>query len=110
MERMFVSTAIALVIMGYGLATAVMVVLSREPAVRDPLIYVCSRLIVKPSKEIRFRDIKADLKGATPFAINVALVSTLYSINGFLLLSIIGGLDGLSAARRPITSSLSPSI
>lgn len=99
-ERMFtVSTAIALVVTGHGLGTVVMVVLAGSLLYVILSYAVCSRLIVRPSREIGLKDIKADLKGATPFAINVALVSTLYSINGFLLLSIIGGLDGLSAGQ-----------
>ena len=60
---------------------------------------VCSKLVVKPSRKVSLKDIKADLRSSAPFAINVALVSTLYSINGFLLLSIVGGLDGFDAGQ-----------
>jgi O-antigen/teichoic acid export membrane protein len=60
---------------------------------------VCARLIVKPSRELNLGWVREELKGCTPFAINVALVSTLYAINGFLLLSIVWGMYGLEAGQ-----------
>jgi O-antigen/teichoic acid export membrane protein len=104
-ERMFtVPLAIALVLMGYGLETVVMVVLTGSLLYVFLSYVVCSRLVVKPSRKVSFRDVKSDLKGSAPFAINVALVSTLYSINGFLLLSIVGGLYGFDAGQAASNS------
>lgn len=99
-ERMFtVPTAIVLVLMGYGLETVVMVVLTGSILYVLLSYTVCSKLVVKPSRKVSLKDVKADLRSSAPFAINVALVSTLYSINGFLLLSIVGGLDGFDAGQ-----------
>jgi O-antigen/teichoic acid export membrane protein len=99
-ERAFtVSTAIALVILGYGLEVVVMVVLTGSILYAILSYLVCARLIVKPSKELSIKEVREDLRGSAPFAINVALVSTLYAINGFLLLSIITGMDGLDAGQ-----------
>ncbi len=100
-ERAFtVSTSIALVLMGYGLELVVMVVLTGSLLYVLLSYFVCSKLVVKPSRKLNLKEVKADLRASAPFAINVALVSTLYSINGFLLLSIVSGMEGLEAGQR----------
>lgn len=100
-ERAFtVSTSIALVFMGYGLEIVVMVVLTGSLLYVLLSYFVCSKLVVKPSRKLSLKEVKTDLRASAPFAINVALVSTLYSINGFLLLSIISGMEGLDAGQK----------
>ncbi len=99
-ERMFtIPTAIALVLMGYGLETVVMVVLTGSILYVLLSYTVCSKLVVKPSRRVSLKDVRNDLRTSAPFAVNVALVSTLYSINAFLLLSIVTGLDGFDAGQ-----------
>ncbi|MBI0583031.1 MAG: flippase [Methanomassiliicoccus sp.] len=99
-ERAFtVSISIALVLLGYGLEVVVMVVLVGSMLYVILSYTVCSRLIVKPSRKISLAQVKEELKGSAPFAINIALVSTLYAVNGFLLLSIVWGMDGLEAGQ-----------
>ncbi len=58
---------------------------------------VCTRLIVRPAKGAYLRGVKEELKDAVPYAINMALINTLYALNGFLLLAIIWGMYGLEA-------------
>ncbi|MDW5562307.1 MAG: polysaccharide biosynthesis C-terminal domain-containing protein [Methanomassiliicoccus sp.] len=106
-ERMFtVPVSIALVYLGYGLETVVLVLLIGNILYVALSYVVCTRLIVQPSRELNLKDVKNDLKGCAPFAINVALVSTLYSINAFLLLSIVWGMadyDAGAAASNTYT-------
>ncbi len=99
-ERAFtVSLSIALVLMGFGLDTVVLVVLTGSGLYVLLSYFVCGRLIVKPSRDVTFQMAKRELREAAPFAINVGLVSTFYALNGFLLLSIIWGMDGREAGE-----------
>jgi O-antigen/teichoic acid export membrane protein len=97
-ERAFtVTLSIALVLLGFGLETVLVVVLSGS-VLNVVLSYVvCTRLIVRPAKGVDLGAVKEELKGAVPFAVSMALINTLYALNGFLLLSIIWGMNGLEA-------------
>ncbi len=99
-ERAFtVTLAIVLVLMGFGLETVVLVVLSGSMLYVVLSYVVCSRFIVRPSRGVDLKQAMRELKEAAPFAINVGLVSTFYALNGFLLLSIIWGMNGREAGE-----------
>jgi O-antigen/teichoic acid export membrane protein len=99
-ERMFtIPISIALILMGYGLETVVMVVLTGAILYVFLSYTVCSKLIVKPSRRVSLKDMKSDLRASAPFAINVGLVSTLYSVNGFLLITIVAQQEGFDAGQ-----------
>jgi len=99
-ERVFtVTLAIVLVLMGFGLETVVLVVLSGSMLYVFLSYVVCSKFIVRPSRGVNLKLAKQELKEAAPFAINVGLVSTFYALNGFLLLSIIWGMNGREAGE-----------
>ncbi len=97
-ERAFtVTLSIALVLLGSGLETVLLVVLAGS-VLNVVLSYlVCTRLIVRPAKGVDMRVVKEQLKDAVPYAVNIALINTLYALNGFLLLTIIWSMYGLEA-------------
>ena len=99
-ERAFtVSISIALVLLGYGLELVVLVVLVGSILNVCLAYLVCSRLVVRPSRVVNLGKIKAQLKDALTYAVNSALVSSLYALNGFLLLTIVWGTRGIEAGE-----------
>jgi O-antigen/teichoic acid export membrane protein len=97
-ERAFtVTLSIALVLLGFGLGTVLLVVLTGS-VLNIALSYlVCTRLIVRPAKGVDMGVVKKQLRDAVPYAVNMALINTLYALNGFLLLTIIWGMNGVEA-------------
>jgi O-antigen/teichoic acid export membrane protein len=97
-ERAFtVTLSIILVLTGFGLDAVVLVVLVGS-LLNVLLSYlVCTRLIVRPEKKVNLAIMKGELKDAVPYAVNMALINTMYALNGFLLLTIVWGMQGLEA-------------
>ena len=97
-ERAFtVSLSIALVLLGFGLDVVAMVVLAGSLLYVALSYVVCARFIVRPSGRASASRLEGELRGAVPYATNVALNSTLYALNGFLLLTIMWGMYGMEA-------------
>jgi O-antigen/teichoic acid export membrane protein len=97
-ERIFtVSLCIILALGGFGLEAIIMVVLAGSVVYVVLSYLICTRFIARPTKEFTLRLVWKELKEAVPYAITTALNSTMYAMNGFLLLIIIWGLHGMEA-------------
>ncbi|MGE5379256.1 MAG: polysaccharide biosynthesis C-terminal domain-containing protein [Candidatus Saccharibacteria bacterium] len=97
-ERIFtVSICIVLALQGFGLEAILIVVLAGSVLYVVLSYIICAKLIAKPAWDVSFSKIWAELKEAIPYAITTALNSTMYAMNGFLLLMIVWSLHGLEA-------------
>jgi O-antigen/teichoic acid export membrane protein len=99
-ERLFtVSLSILLVLAGLGLGAVVLVVLAGSLLNLVLSYLVCARLIVRPAPSLDIAGTKAQFKDALTYAINSALTSSLYALNGFLVLTMVMGMYGLDAGE-----------
>jgi O-antigen/teichoic acid export membrane protein len=99
-ERIFtVTTAIVMVVLGFGLDVVVLVVLAGSILQFVTGYLICSRLVVRPARRPVLRQAARQLKGAVPYAMMNVFITSLYSINAVLVSLILvwdGG--GYSAA------------
>jgi len=89
-ERLFtVTTAITMVVLGFGLDAVVMVVLAGS-ILQFALGYlVCSRRVTKPARRPDLGQAARQLKGAVPYAVMNVFIVSLYSVNAILLQLIV---------------------
>ena len=99
-ERAFtVTTAIVLVVLGYGLETVVLVVLAGSIIQLFFAYLVCSHFVVKPLKHFSLSESLSQFRRAVPFAIADLAINSLYSVNAVLVFTLIVWMgDGSTAA------------
>lgn len=103
-ERMFtVTTAVVLVILGFGLETVVLVVLAGSMLQFLLAYLVCSRFIVKPVRTLSVAESALQLKRAVPYALADLAINSLYSVNAVLVFTLIAWSGSGTAAAQAAT-------
>jgi len=94
-ERCFtVAVAIGMLMLGYGLGTVVMVVLTGSVLYMALSFVVTSRYVVKPARRPSLKEAREQLRTGVPFALTGVMQTSMYSLNAVLIWNLIMWFNG----------------
>jgi O-antigen/teichoic acid export membrane protein len=103
-ERMFtVTTAIVLIVLGFGLQVVVLVVLAGSILQFSLAYIVCCRFIVRPVRRPDPKVAAKQLRRAVPYALSNLFITSLYSVNAVLVSTLIVWTGGSTVAALTST-------